>query len=352
MNIEKEKLNKAKEELDKIKQDFEKNILNLEEVLDSLVIERNKKKSANECFLEIELIMSDALKQLPTRMTKQRYLSVVLNNEKKYSQIEKQIDLIFFKRILRRKYGLTVSPGGNDKLLDMKFADALNIPTPSVYQQNITLDNVSFEKAPFVLKPTYGSNAKNVFYVHSISKIVEAKSARCFDSISAMKSYISASGYNKTWQTEQLMTGVDGKPSTDLKVYAYYGETGGVMEVLREDKTYRCWYSPEGKILESENLKTEWFNGNGFSPKLLEYASKIALATPTPFLRIDFYQDENDYYLGEITPHPGKYYTEYSNQVDSQLGRCFVEAEARLFADLIKGKKFDLYFDTYKGYLK
>lgn len=352
MNIEKEKLDKAKEELDKIKQEFKKNIVNLEGVLDSLVIERNKKKSANECFLEIELMMSDALKQLPTRMTKQRYLSVVLNNEKTYSQIEKQIDLIFFKRILRRKYGLTVSPGGNDKLLDMRFADALNIPTPSVYQEDVMLDEVVFESLPFVLKPTYGSNANNVYYVYSVNNIVEVKSAKNITSLDGLFEKIASTGYNKSWQTEQLMIDAHSKPSTDLKVYAYYGETGGVMEVLREDKTYRCWYSPEGKILESENLKTEWFNGNGFSPKLLEYASKIALATPTPFLRIDFYQDENDYYLGEITPHPGKYYTEYSDQVDSQLGRCFVEAEARLFADLIKGKKFDLYFDTYKGYLK
>lgn len=331
---------------------IEQNLIDLEQVLSQLNMKRRKLLALGESTTEIDLIISDGLKVLPLKRTKQLYLANVLGKDKSYSQIEKQIDLIFFKRILQKKCGLTVSPGGNDKLLDMRFANALSIPTPSIYQENITLDNIDFGKIPFVLKPTYGSNAKNVYYVHSTSRIVEAKSAKTFNSIEAVKTYINASGYNKTWQTEQLMSDVEGKPSTDLKVYAYYGETGGIMEVLRENKTYRCWYSPEGKILESENLKTEWFNGDGFNQKLLDYAKQISLATPTPFLRIDFYQDADNYYLGEITPHPGKYYTEYSPQVDSQLGQCFAEAEARLFADLIRGKKFDLYFDIYKGYLK
>ncbi|WP_314886099.1 ATP-grasp fold amidoligase family protein [Psychrobacter immobilis] len=331
---------------------IEKNFTEIEEILDRLHIKKRRLLALGEPTEEVDSIILNALKVLPLKKTKQGYLASILKEGGKYSQIEKQIDLIFFKRILRKDYGLTVSPGGNDKLLDMKFADALDIPVPSVYQENVMFDELNFKGLPFVLKPTYGANANNVFYVWATDRIVEVKSTQNFNSIKDLKNYIDNSGYKKTWQTEQLMTDTDGKPSTDLKVYAYYGETGGVMEVLREDKTYRCWYSPEGKILESENLKTEWFNGNGFNPKLLEYASKIALATPTPFLRIDFYQDADEYYLGEITPHPGKYYTEYSDQVDSQLGRCFVEAEARLFADLVKGKKFNLYFDIYKGYLK
>lgn len=331
---------------------IEKKLTEIEEALDQLYIRKRRLIALGEPTDELDLVISEGLKVLPLKKTKQGYLASVLEKGRKYSQIEKQIDLIFFKRILRKKYGLTVSPGGNDKLLDMEFARALNIPTPSVYQENINLNQVDFEKAPFVLKPTYGANANNVYYVYSANNIVEVKSAKSITSLDALFEKVANTGYNRSWQTEQLMIDARGKPSTDLKVYAYYGEIGGIMEVLREDKTYRCWYSPEGEILESENLKTEWFYGEGFSPKLLEYASKIALATPTPFLRVDFYQDANEYYLGEITPHPGKYYTEYSDQVDSHLGRCFVEAEARLFADLIKGKKFDLYFDTYKGYLK
>lgn len=161
MKIEIEKLNK-------IYQELEKNTLELESVLDKLVAKRSKNISANESVLEIDTIISNALDYFPLKKTKQRYLPIVLNKTKNYSHIEKQIELIFFKRVLRKKYGLTVSPGGNDKLLDMRFAEALKIPTPSVYQENVMLDEVIFEKLPFVLKPTYGSNAKNVFYIHAI----------------------------------------------------------------------------------------------------------------------------------------------------------------------------------------
>lgn len=327
-------------------------INDLERLLDTLLTSKKKYFLEGKSIVEIDSLIFEVVELLPLSRTKQRYLPYTLKRKNSHSQIRQQINLIYFKRLLLKNNNIKISPGGNDKLLDMNFAKALGIPTPLVYQENMDLDDISFEQVPFVLKPTYGANANNVYYIYSEENMIEVKSAIKISSINALHEKIFETGYNRTWQTEQLMIDGDGKPSTDLKVYAYYGETGGIMEVLREDKTYRCWYSPEGEILESENLKTEWFNGKGFSPKLLEYANKIALATPTPFLRIDFYQDADEYYLGEITPHPGKYYTEYSPQVDSYLGRCFVEAEARLFADLIKGKKFDMYFDTYKGYLK
>lgn len=324
----------------------------LENLLDKLLASRRKNILENKPVEDIEQLIEQGIKLLPTARTKQRYLPYVLKNQYSESQIEKQIDLIRFKRLLRKTTGVTVSPGGNDKLLDMEFSKALNIPTPKVLEKNIDFDRVDFTQAPFVLKPTYGANANNVYYVYSESKVIEVKSAKLLSSIEELKQKIIKTGYSRTWQTEQLMLDSKGNPSTDLKVYAYYGKIGGVMEVLRQDKTYRCWYSPQGEILESEKLKTEWFNGEGFSQRLLDYAKKISLATPVPFLRIDFYQDGDEYYLGEITPHPGKYFTEYSPEVDTFLGVCFAEAETRLFADLLKGKKFDLYFDVYKGYLK
>ena len=300
----------------------------------------------------IDILISDALDILPLNKIKQRYLTYFLNKGPRYSQVEEQIDLILFKKVLRKKNGLTISPGGNDKLLDMKFANALNVPTAKIYQENTDLNEIDFSNAPFVLKPTNGSSSKNVYYVYSLSKIVEVKSAKVFESLKMLKDYSATPGYKKLWQTEELLLDARGLPSTDLKVYSYYGGIGLVLEILRQGKAYRCWYDSKGNIIEFEKFTKSWFEGKGFDQRLLEYASKIALATPVPFLRIDFYQTETDYYLGEITPHPGRYYRGYSPEMDTKLGEIFFEARARLFSDLIRGKKFDLYFDTYKGYLK
>lgn len=345
MEIEKKKLNT-------IRSSIEQELLELEKLLDQLTLERSKLLALGQPTKYMDLLIADALNILPPEKIKQGYLVHVLNKDLSYSQIKEQVDLIFFKKILRKKFGLTISPGGNDKLLDAKFADALKVPTAKIYQKDTELNKIDFCHTPFVLKPTNGSSSKNVYYVYSLEKIVEVKSARIFESLKALKEHIVETGYKKGWQTEELLLDAQGIPSTDLKVYSYYGEIGLVLEIFRKGKAYRCWYSPEGEIVEFEKSTKSWFEGNGFDKRLLEYTREIALATPTPFLRVDFYQTENGYYLGEITPHPGRYYKGYSTEMDTKLGKLFVEAKARLFADLIKGKKFDLYFDIYKNYLR
>lgn len=68
-----------------------------------------------------------------------------------------------------------------------------------------------------------------------------------------------------------------------------------------------------------------------------------------PLLRIDFLVGDDGLYLGEITPNPGRYAGAYSDKLDNTLGTFFNKSWARLLADLIAGKRFDIYQSIYGG---
>lgn len=282
---------------------------------------------------------------IPFKEVRQTYIVPYMSLPSSYSHVAKQIEYMRFKQHLSA-IDCNISPWNNNKKTDQEFAQSLDIPTPQLIQSECKFENIEFTES-IVIKPSFDSSSRNVFLYFNSENIVEVKTNYTFTSLEAFKAEIASRKIKGSWQTETLILNSDGKAAHDIKVYAYYGDIGAVLEIKRADKAYQFWYNEKGEILESEHRSQPWFEGTGFESQVIEYAKKISLNIPAPFMRIDFYKGADGYYLGELTPHPGRYFPEYSPELDKQLGQLFSEAEAKLFQDLLKKKDFGNYLEFY-----
>lgn len=298
-------------------------------------------KESNEYMEALELVYT----VIPFKEVRQAYITPYMSLPSSYSHVAKQIEHIRFKQHLSA-IDCHISPWSNNKKTDQEFARSLDVPTPQLIQSECEFENIEFTEST-VIKPSFDSSSTNVFYYFNSENIVEVKTNHAFTSLKEFKTEIARRRIQGLWQTETLILNRDRKAAHDIKVYAYYGEVGAVLEIKRADKAYQCWYNEKGEILESERRSQPWFEGTGFESQVIEYAKKISLNIPSPFMRIDFYKGADGYYLGELTPHPGRYFPEYSPELDKQLGQLFSEAEARLFQDLLKNKDFSNYLKFY-----
>lgn len=300
-------------------------------------------RDSNEYVESLERVY----KIIPTYQIKQPYIIPYMAFPNQYSHVAKQVDYMWFKQHLSA-INCDISPWNNNKKTDQEFAQSLNIPTPQLIQSECKFENIEFTEST-VIKPSFDSSSRNVFFYFNNENIVEIKTNHTFHSLEEFKAEIARRKIQGSWQTETLILNEDGEAAHDIKVYAYYGEVGAVLEIKRADKAYQCWYSAEGEILESERRSQPWFEGTGFESQVIEYAKKISLNIPAPFMRIDFYKGTDGYYLGELTPHPGRYFPEYGPELDKHLGKLFHEAEARLFKDLLRGDIFSNYLKFYQA---
>ena len=291
-------------------------------------------KESQEYIKSLELVYS----VIPLNEVRQAYITHYMSLPSSYSHIAKQVEHMRFKQHLSA-INCNISPWVNNKKTDQEFAQSLNIPTPKLIQSECDFESIEFTEST-VIKPSLDSSSRNVFLYFDSKSIVEVKTNHTFESLEEFKAEIVRRNIQGLWQTETLILNNNGKAAHDIKVYAYYGEVGAILEIERTDKAYQCWYNEKGEILDSERRNQPWFEGTGFESQVIEYAKKISLNIPAPFMRIDFYKGVDGYYLGELTPHPGRYFLEYSPELDKQLGKLFCEAEARLFKDLLSKKNF------------
>lgn len=282
---------------------------------------------------------------MPLNNIRQRYITPYMANLPHYSHVSEQVRYMRFKQQLAQ-IEVHISPWNNDKSIDQAFANSLEIPTPPILQSKIPLSEVVFKKN-IVLKPYYGSSSRNVYYYFNDENIIKVRDGSKIDSLETLCQILHETDIEDLWQVEGLIYNKNGNPANDIKIYSYYGKIGCILEIKRSDKAYQCWYDEDGKVLESEHRKQPWFEGTGVEDSVLEYAKKISLKIPAPFMRIDFYKGSDDYYLGELTPHPGRYFPEYSPELDRHLGKLFCEAESRLFRDLLNRKEFQIYLGYY-----
>lgn len=251
-----------------------------------------------------------------------------------------------------RKKGYALSPGGNPKMQDRDFAQALGVPTPKTLSLNQTASEVSVE-ANTVIKPITGAASKGVFIVDSKCKVRSVYTGKAYESFleGVNKEYAGTHlATEPVWLTETLIGNPDA-PARDIKVFCFYGQPGLIEEIHRNSsprgKNEYCFYYPSGEKVHVDSNRAR-YDGSGFPASALEYASRISEESPVPFLRVDFLESEGTLALGEITPQPGGTYAgQIHDHIDRELGELFLEAEARLIIDLLNGKKFDTYFECY-----
>lgn len=332
----------------KNKSDLEKKLGDSAAELYNLIV---KIKDSEITDQEKETLIKELEDMLPSSWVRQSIVPDIIKNEIGISHVAQQVELIQFKARLREQSLYNICPGGNDKVLDQKFAGLFDVPCPEVYQQGVTIEQLEL-KPNSIIKPLNGSSSRGVCYVFKTNKIQYVKTGEEYSSLEELPESIRS--IKGLWQSEQLILDQDGGPANDLKVYSYYGEIGAVLEIKRtKPKVSYFWYYPDGTPMEKQTgHKNGPGIGKGITPPLIDYAKKISIATPSPFLRIDFFRGKHDYYLGEITPHPGRYNSGYSHEIDKYLGNFFLNSRARLYADLLDKKDFPEYFETYPALKK
>lgn len=251
-----------------------------------------------------------------------------------------------------RRLGYEISPGGNPKMQDRAFARALGVPTPITISENKTAQQLEI-KPNTVVKPATGAASKGVFLVNGDKTVRSVYSGESYPSfLEGLKAEYASTHLidAPVWMSETRI-GTVACPARDIKVFCFYGEAALIEEIHRNTgesgKNQYCFYYPNGEKVFVDTIRSR-YDGEGFPKEVIDFAERISANSPVPFLRVDFVESRNDLALGEITPQPGGTYAgQLHEHIDRELGEKFLKAEARLFVDLINGKKFDPYFKCY-----
>lgn len=262
------------------------------------------------------------------------------------------VDLQRTKERMRR-LGRNIFPGGNPKLKDRAFAQALNVPVPKTFYVNARFEDIKLIPNS-ILKPVSGAASKGVFHVDRLRKLHSLKSGRTYESLEGARAEIERfrdSISSNRWVSEEAILKPSGDPANDFKVFAFYGVAGMFLEIDRfsyPEPRYAT-YTASGRQIERGGTYKS-FPGSGVPEDLRTYTQKLSLAAPVPFLRLDFHHGENCLYLGEITPHPGGTYAgDHFDVIDKMLGEHLAEAKARIYLDLLDGKTFPEFHNVYEA---
>jgi len=324
-----------------------------------------KRLNANE---PIWTLISSIKKDRSLReATKDRYLSELYNclSDKDIHQsivvdtIKYEVGMSFRSSLnhLRRikdymhQNGTEFFPADNNKNQDRAFGKLLGMPVPKTYQSGVRLDQIRLLPKSF-LKPLIGSSSMAVFYVDEGLALHSIKTGNKYgtlteagDEIQRFDKHISGDH----WLLEEAVMNGKDRSANDFKVFSFYGEIGMFLEINRtssETPRYATYDASGRQIIRNPRELT--FRGSGVPSALYEMSKKISLAAPIPFLRIDFHLGVDDLYLGEITPQPGGMHADrIYEELDRALGRCFGGAEARLYLDLLRGKRFPEFQEAY-----
>lgn len=252
-----------------------------------------------------------------------------------------------------RKHGAVISPGGNLKEQDQEFARRLGINTPRIIEEGKRVFDIEL-RPNCVLKPASGSAAKGVFYIDSNLKLWSFATKQSYDTLDeALDELNSAKRIQApNWKLEEAIERASGEPAHDFKVWQFYGVPGVIQEIKRNPlegtPNEYFYYRPDGSEFPMNSARRK-LEPSGIPRGLLDAAEKVSLASPVPFMRVDFLVGAEDFYLGEITPHPGGAYAgQIFDEADKELGSLYYDACARLYLDLMKGKDFTEYLETYR----
>lgn len=321
--------------------------------LDQLRQMLNEVRSSEEQAAdEKERLMAALYSELGMQDVAQEQVLDVVGYDIGVSFRAQMVRLLHLKDRLAAK-GYEIAPRENDKMRDRAFAEALGVPTPTLLFNDVPTGKVKATPNS-IIKPMVGESSRGVFFVQADGGIFSLKTRNIYaDFEEAAAEYARWYGDESEprWIGESAVLDVNGDPARDIKVYAFYGEIGMYVEVVRFGNNLShpiaATYDADGERItfrESDDPLRSAEIPHGVS----EMASKISRSSPVPFVRVDFLIGRDGPVLGEITPHPGGIYAgDGSDQYDRMLGKMFLEAEARLTIDLLHGKNFNAYFDAY-----
>lgn len=251
----------------------------------------------------------------------------------------------YARQTFRKSFGHSFEQRLASKLQGRNLASLVGLKTTQIVAWQVPFHSLPL-RAGVVIKPTRSNGSRGVHLVSTPENIIRVRDSFRLASFSELEKsarlYLRASSKPDTWIAEELLVGEDGKPASDLKFYAFYGKVALVLEVIRnEHGTFYKWWDDKFRPVDTGKHAAS-FPGLGFTEDYLRLAESASLHIPIPFLRVDFYRSVQGPIFGEFTPRPGRFHT-FNPATDRRLGRCFVEARARLMADLYNGKDFRIF---------
>lgn len=229
-----------------------------------------------------------------------------------------------------------------------RLAKQLGVKTPTYDSTPSPLEKLEF-RPDTVVKPPRGEGSAGVYLIRDESHITSVVNGQVFSGYDELRQRMqenveSLRTVQDAWLTEEMIyeDTATKTPARDLKFYTFYGEAPLVLEVVRSPFKGFTWWDADGNKTTTGKYKNLDFEGIGFTQEAYDAAIEISKAIPAPFIRVDFLNGEDGPVLGEFTGHPGKY-EQFNRLTDRVLGKHFLEAESRLFRDLLAGKKFPFF---------
>ncbi len=246
--------------------------------------------------------------------------------------------------LIRKKQSARIGYAPEDVLADKQrgkaFARILGMRCPATPQFSQPLEKLELRPG-LAIKPSDAAGARGVFLIHSHDRIFSVRDKSVLSSIAELRTeaaaFVTRKGEKDRWNTEEIVYGPNEEPASDLKFYCFYGEVPLVLEVIRTGReNVHYWYDGKGAPVRTGKYDDTVLAASSIDRELLEYAGNISRNIPAPFIRIDFYRSRDGLVFGEFSPRPGGFH-EFGIETDRLLGRHFVEAQARLFADMFDG---------------
>ncbi|SOC46556.1 acylphosphatase [Rhizobium subbaraonis] len=246
--------------------------------------------------------------------------------------------------LIRKKQSARIGYAPEDVLADKQrgkeFARILGMRCPATPQFNQPLEKLELRPG-LAVKPSNAAGARGVFLIHSEDRIFSVRDKSVISSIAELRTeaaaFVAQKKEKDRWNTEEIVYGPNEEPASDLKFYCFYGEVPLVLEVIRTGRqNVRYWYDGKGAPVRTGKYDDTVLAASPIDRELLEFAGNFSRKIPAPFIRIDFYRSGDGLVFGEFSPRPGGFH-QFGIETDRLLGRHFVEAQARLFADMFEG---------------
>lgn len=241
----------------------------------------------------------------------------------------------------------------NFKRNGQKVANAVGLRTPTVHQFDVPFSEINVRPG-IVIKPITGGGSKGVFAIFSESRVFSLGYERELGGIDCLSDeaskHLSLTGDADRWMVEEFILDDKGSIPNDIKLLTFYGKVALIQEATRMP-TRVCYWLPTGERIRTGRYEYMQFDGEGLPLEYVEIAEEVSLKIPVPFVRIDILKSVNGPVFGEFTPRPGNFH-EFNVNTDRMLGKYFVQARARLIADLYRGKKFPEFDQLFLAYAK
>ena len=255
------------------------------------------------------------------------------------------INQIKVTRSLKKHLGHIPTSLLNRKTSGYKFAACFGLNSPETIADGVSLDGlkklINSCSKPFIIKPRVGLGSKGVYavFMDKIIRIKDQKSLSPTALFPELERWVREEGLKDSWIVQQYIE-YKNAPAHDVKFYTFYGKVVLVRERRTSDGK-SCWYNRDGKIVNAGIYKL--FEGDlKFPTSLIEKIERISYSIPSPFMRIDLLLGDEGYYFGEFTFLTGNFH-KFNSFYNQKLGEELNLANARLFSDLLNGKRFDAY---------